>query len=60
MKPIPFNKSSVQGNELKYIEQAIANGHLSGDGIFTYKCNTLLENELNVKKLCLLLHVHMH
>jgi len=50
MKPIPFNKSSVQGNELKYIEQAIANGHLSGDGIFTYKCNTFLENELNVKK----------
>ena len=43
MKPIPFNKSSVQGNELKYIEQAIANGHLSGDGIFTYKCNTFLE-----------------
>ena len=50
MKPIPFNKSSVQGNELKYIEQAIANGHLSGDGIFTYKCNTLLENELGVNK----------
>ena len=60
MKPIPFNKSSVQGNELKYIEQANANGHLSGDGIFTNKCNTLLENERNVKKLCLLLHVHMH
>jgi dTDP-4-amino-4,6-dideoxygalactose transaminase len=50
LKPIPFNKSSIQGNEIKYIEQVIANGHLSGDGTFTYKCNELLENELGVKK----------
>ena len=50
MKTIPFNKSSIQGNEIKYIEQAIANNHLSGDGIFTFKCNTLLENELGVNK----------
>ena len=46
MKPIPFNKSSVQGNELKYIEQANANGHLSGDVIFTNKCNIIVQHSI--------------
>jgi len=47
---IPFNRPSLVGNELKYITQAIANGHISGDGPFTKKCERLLEEELCVSK----------
>jgi len=47
---IPFNRVDLQGNELKYIENAIKKGHLSGDGEFTQKCNQLLEKSLSVKK----------
>ena len=32
---IPFNRPSLAGNEQPYMAQAIANGHLSGDGQFT-------------------------
>ena len=49
-KSVPFNRVDIQGNELKYIKEAIANSHISGDGIFTNKCNSLLEKEMGVKK----------
>jgi dTDP-4-amino-4,6-dideoxygalactose transaminase len=38
------------GNEYKYIAEAIANGHASGDGPFTRRCHELLERELQVHK----------
>ena len=47
---IPFNKPYITGNELAYIQQAIANLHLSGDGLFSNKCQALLEQELSVSK----------
>jgi dTDP-4-amino-4,6-dideoxygalactose transaminase len=47
---IPFNKPSLAGNELEYIKHAISNGHISGDGNYTIKCNSLLEVELGIKK----------
>jgi len=47
---IPFNRVDVQGNELEYIKEVIVNAHISGDGIFTQKCNSLLEKELDVNK----------
>ena len=50
---VDFNRPVVVGNELKYIQQAIENGHLSGDGEFSKKCHTLLEHELGVKKVLL-------
>ena len=50
---IPFNRVSIQGNEFKYIQQAISDDHISGDGIFTHKCNSLLEKELGVNKFLL-------
>jgi len=50
MEFLPFNKISIRGNELKYIQQAIKNGNLAGDGPFTDKCNVYLEKELKVKK----------
>jgi dTDP-4-amino-4,6-dideoxygalactose transaminase len=45
---IPFNRPCFAGNEQTYIAQAIANGHISGDGLFTTKCRALLEQELGV------------
>ena len=42
---IPFNRVDIQGNELEYVQLAIKEGHISVDGSFTHKCNTLLEKE---------------
>ncbi len=50
---IPFNRPCLAGNEYKYIAQAIANGHASGDGPFTRKCHELLETELGVPRVLL-------
>jgi dTDP-4-amino-4,6-dideoxygalactose transaminase len=50
---IPFNRPCLAGNEYKYIAQAIANGHASGDGPFTRKCHELLERELEVPRVLL-------
>ena len=47
---IPFNRVDIQGNEFEYIKEAIASSHVSGDGIFTRKCNSYLEKKLGVKK----------
>jgi dTDP-4-amino-4,6-dideoxygalactose transaminase len=50
---IPFNKPSLTGKEQQYIVQAIENGHISGDGMFTKKCHRLLEEVLGVPKVLL-------
>ena len=50
---IPFNRPVLVGNELNYLQQAIASEHISGDGIFTKKCSSLLEQELGVPKVLL-------
>ena len=47
---IPFNRSSLVGKEIEYVAQAVANGHISGDGEFTKRCHRLLEETLSVKK----------
>jgi dTDP-4-amino-4,6-dideoxygalactose transaminase len=47
---IPFNRPFFSGKEFEFIQQAINNGQLSGDGVFTRKCHALLENELGVAK----------
>lgn len=47
---IPFNRASFLGNEQQYIIEAIANGHISGDGPFTKKCHAFLEKEIGVAK----------
>jgi dTDP-4-amino-4,6-dideoxygalactose transaminase len=39
---IPFNKPGRAGKEFAYIERALANGHISGDGAFTKACHALL------------------
>lgn len=47
---IDFNRPSLVGKELEYMAQAVQNGQISGDGPFTKKCHTLLEQELGVPK----------
>jgi dTDP-4-amino-4,6-dideoxygalactose transaminase len=47
---IPFNRPSLVGKEMEYVAQAVANGHISGDGEFTRRCHKLLERELGVGK----------
>ncbi|MBE0601043.1 MAG: dTDP-4-amino-4,6-dideoxygalactose transaminase [Firmicutes bacterium] len=40
---IPFNKPPVLGTELAYLEQAMQNRRLSGDGQFTRRCSAWIE-----------------
>ncbi|MEE8261767.1 MAG: dTDP-4-amino-4,6-dideoxygalactose transaminase, partial [Gammaproteobacteria bacterium] len=50
MYAIPFNRPYSAGNEPVYIAEAIANGQISGDGLFTRKCQAFLEEQLGVSK----------
>jgi dTDP-4-amino-4,6-dideoxygalactose transaminase len=47
---IPFNRPSTVGREQEYVVQAMAQGHLSGDGPFTRRSHTLLEAATGVPK----------
>ena len=47
---IPFNKPHLTGNELNYILQAHSDGRLAGNGIFTKKCNSWIEDRTQSKK----------
>ena len=50
---IPFNKATLVGAELAYIQEAINGGHISGEGPYTEKCESLLEKELGVPRVLL-------
>jgi dTDP-4-amino-4,6-dideoxygalactose transaminase len=50
MEKITFNKPYYSGKENEYIQKAVANMHLSGDGPFTKSCTAILERELGVPK----------
>jgi dTDP-4-amino-4,6-dideoxygalactose transaminase len=47
---IPFNLPVTIGKEFIYMQQAITDMHISGDGAFTRKCQVLLEQDLGVAK----------
>jgi len=47
---ISFNKPSITGKELRYIKESIKTQHISGDGVFTKKCNTYLEKAIGIPK----------
>jgi dTDP-4-amino-4,6-dideoxygalactose transaminase len=47
---IPFNKPTLTGAEIGYVTECLDNMHTAGDGQFTRKCHTLLEQSLGVKK----------
>ena len=40
---VPFNKPHIAGRELEYIQQAVLNRHLSGNGPFTKQCHAWIE-----------------
>ncbi len=50
---IPFNKPAVAGNEYAYMADAIARGHISGDGAYTRQCQDLLQKELGAPRVLL-------
>lgn len=43
MKHLPFNKPHLTGKEVEYLNDAVATGKISGNGIFTKKCQAILE-----------------
>jgi dTDP-4-amino-4,6-dideoxygalactose transaminase len=53
LRPIPFNRPAFVGAELAYMREAIAAGHLSGDGTFSARCHALLEEITGAAKVLL-------
>ena len=47
---IPFNRPFLSGREFQYIQQAVNNWQVSGDGEFTRRCHAFLEQELGIPK----------
>ncbi len=46
----PFNKPYLTGTELTYIEEVIKSGKISGNGVFTKKCQLFFESNYGIKK----------
>jgi dTDP-4-amino-4,6-dideoxygalactose transaminase len=47
---IPFNKPYLTGKEMHYMYQAVYSGKISGNGLFTKKCQAFFENKYGFKK----------
>lgn len=47
---IPFNKPFLTGKEAHYMYQAVYTGKLSGNGVFTKKCQNFFEDKYGFKK----------
>lgn len=52
-KMIPFNKPYCSGRELKYIDEVCHSTTMSGNGVFTKKCQNFFEEKYGFRK-CLL------
>ena len=50
---IPFNKPYLTGRETDYIKRAVRSGKISGNGIFTKKCQQFFEERYGLRK-CLM------
>jgi dTDP-4-amino-4,6-dideoxygalactose transaminase len=50
---IPFNRPGLAGNELRYIQESVDSGRISGDGVFTERCRRLLEELLGARQVLL-------
>jgi len=53
MIKIPFNRPFLTGKEVHYMYQAVYTGKLSGNGVFTKKCQQFFEDKYGFKK-CIL------
>lgn len=47
---IPFNKPYISGKEAHYMYQAVFNGQVSGNGMFTKKCHAFFEERCEITK----------
>jgi len=47
---IPFNRPRLVGREHAYIDEALASGKLSGNGVFASRCAEWLQEALTVRK----------
>jgi dTDP-4-amino-4,6-dideoxygalactose transaminase len=47
---IPFNKPFLAGKEIKYIQESVLSGKISGNGLFTKKCHSFFEEKFEFKK----------
>ena len=50
---IPFNVPPCVGEEIEYVQQAIASHKICGDGAFTKQCNAWLEERFHAQKVLL-------
>ena len=50
MALIPFNKPYLTGKEMHYMYQAVYSGKISGNGLFSQKCQLFFEKEYGFKK----------
>ena len=53
MMTIPFNRPFLTGKETEYIRQAVESGKISGNGLFTQKCQHFLEERYGFPKVLL-------
>lgn len=47
---IPFNKPYLTGKEMHYIYQAVYSGKISGNGVYTQKCQQYFQQQYEFKK----------
>ena len=50
MKNIPFNKPYLTGKETHYLYEAVSSGKISGNGLFTKRCQAFFEERYKIKK----------
>lgn len=50
---IPFNKPYLTGKETQYIQEAVESGKISGNGMFTQRCQSFLQQQYGFQR-CLL------
>jgi dTDP-4-amino-4,6-dideoxygalactose transaminase len=50
---VDFNKPSLMGHEMAYIQEALEKRHISGDGDFSKRCQDYLQNALGVQRVLL-------
>ncbi len=50
---IPFNKPYLTGKEFEYIEESLKSGNIVGNCDFTKKCEKLMEDKFDAKKVLL-------
>lgn len=53
MKSIPFNKPYLTGKEVHYIYESVYSGKISGNGMFTKKCQDFFESVYHFNKVLL-------